>query len=59
MREMGESHHDHAGGSRKLSAVVAGHTMQVKEKHYERVGEDFEQVHESYRKYHPEFMQGW
>lgn len=59
MREMGESHNDHAGGSRKLSAVAAEHTMQVKEKHYERVGEDFEQVHGRYRKYHPEFMQGW
>jgi hypothetical protein len=46
MREMGESHHDHEGGSRKLSAVATGHTMQVKEKHYERVGEDFEQVRE-------------
>jgi len=33
----------HAGGSRKLSAVAAGHTMHVKEKHYEKVGEDFEQ----------------
>jgi hypothetical protein len=27
--------------------VAAGHTMQVKEKHYEKVGEDFEQVHET------------
>lgn len=24
--------------------------MHVKEKHYEKVGEDFEQVHESYRR---------
>jgi hypothetical protein len=23
--------------------------MEVKERHYEKVGEDFEQVHESYR----------
>lgn len=34
-------HHDNAGGSRKLSAVAMGHTMQVKEQHYEKVGEDF------------------
>jgi hypothetical protein len=32
-----------AGGSQKLSAVSAGHIMQVKERHYEKVGEDFEQ----------------
>ncbi len=59
LREAGERHHDNAGGSRKLSAVAAGHTMQVKEKHYEKVGEDFEQVHESYRKFHPAFVEGW
>jgi len=39
--------------------VAAGHTMHVKEKHYEKVGEDFEQVHESYRKYHPAFVEVW
>ena len=38
LREAGERHHDNAGGSRKLSAVAAGHTMQVKEQHYEKVG---------------------
>lgn len=59
LREAGERHHDNARGSRKLSAVAAGHTMQVKERHYEKVGEDFEQVHESYRKYHPTFVEGW
>lgn len=59
LREAGERHHDNAGGSRKLSAVAAGHTMQVKEKHYEKVGEDFEQVHESYRRFHPAFVDGW
>lgn len=47
LREAGERHHDNAGGSRKLSAVAAGHTMHVKERHYEKVREDFEQVHES------------
>jgi len=41
MCEAGESHHDNAGGSRKLSAVAAGHTMQVKERHYEKVGGNF------------------
>jgi site-specific recombinase XerD len=45
--------------TRKLSAVAAGHTMHVKEKHYEKVGEDFEQVHESYRKSHPAFVEEW
>ncbi len=59
LREAGERHHDNAGGSRKLSAVAAGHTMQVKERHYEKVGEDFEQVHESYRKFHPAFVEEW
>jgi hypothetical protein len=49
----------HQLGSRKLSAVAAGHTMHVRERHYEKVGEDFEQVHESYRKYHPAFAEGW
>lgn len=32
-------------GSRKLSAVAAGHTMHINEMHYEKVGEDFETVH--------------
>jgi len=59
LREAGERHHDNAGGSRKLSAVAAGHTMHVKEKHYEKVGEDFEQVHESYRRFHPAFVEKW
>ncbi len=59
LREAGERHHDNAGGSRKLSAVAAGHTMHVKEKHYEKVGEDFEQVHESYRRFHPAFVEEW
>lgn len=59
LREAGERQHDNAGGSRKLSAVSAGHSMRVKERHYEKVGEDFEQVHESYRKFHPAFPEGW
>jgi hypothetical protein len=33
--------------------------MHVKEKHYEKVGEDFEQVHERYRRIHPAFVDGW
>ncbi len=36
LREAGEKHHDNAGGSRKLLAVAAGHTMAVKELHYEK-----------------------
>jgi hypothetical protein len=48
LREAGERHHDNAGGSRKLSAVAADHTMHVKEKHYE-----------SYRKFHPAFVEEW
>ena len=59
LREAGERHHDNAGGSRKQSAVAAGHTMEVKERHYEKVGEDFEQLHESYRKFHPAFVENW
>jgi hypothetical protein len=59
LREAGERHHDNAGGSQKLSAVAAGHTMHVKEKHYENIGEDFERVHESYRKFHPAFVGEW
>jgi hypothetical protein len=59
LREAGERRHDNAGRSRKLSDVAAGHTMQVKERHYEKVGEDFELVHESYRKFHPVFVEGW
>lgn len=57
LREAGERHHDSAGGSRKLSAVAAGHTMAVKEKHYEKV--DFEEVHKSYHEHHPAFVEGW
>jgi integrase len=59
LREAGERHHDNAGGSRKLSATASGHSMQVKQKHYEKVGDDFEQVHESYEKNHPAFVEGW
>ncbi len=59
LREAGERHHDNNGGSRKLSAVAAGHSMQVKERHYEKVGEDYEQVHNSYREHHPAFVENW
>lgn len=57
LREAGERHHDSAGGSRKLSALAAGHTMAVKEKHYEKA--DFEEVHTSMRRFHPAFVKGW
>ncbi len=30
----------------------------VKERHYKKVGEDFEQV-DGYRKYHPAFVEEW
>jgi len=33
--------------------------MEVKERHYEKVGEDFEPVHESYHKFHPAFFENW
>lgn len=59
LREAGERHHDNAGGSRKLSAVSAGHSMPVKEKHYEKVGADFEQVWDSMKKFHPAFVEDW
>jgi hypothetical protein len=58
LREAGERHHDNAGGSRKLSTVAADHTMQVKEKHYEKVGEDIEQITQSYQKNHPAWVEG-
>jgi len=38
---------------------MAGHTMAVKERHYEKVGSDFEQVHESILEHHPAFVDGW
>jgi integrase len=57
LREAGERHHDSQGGSRKLSAFGAGHSMAVKEKHYEKA--DFEEVQESMKKFHPAFVQGW
>jgi len=41
LHETDERHHDNARGSRKLSAVAAGHTMAVKERHYEKVGGGF------------------
>ena len=59
LREAGERHHDNAGGSRKLSAVAADHTMHVKEKHYEKVGEDIEQITQSYQEHHPAWVEGW
>ena len=59
LREAGERHHDNAGGSRKLSAVAADYTMQVKEKHYEKVGEDIEQITQSYQKNHLAWVEGW
>jgi integrase len=59
LREAGERHHDNAGGSRKLSAVVADHTMHVKEKHYEKVGEDIELITRSYQEHHPAWVERW
>ncbi len=59
LREAGERNHDNSGGSKKLSAVAADHTMQVKEKHYEKVGEDIEQITQSYQKNHPAWVEGW
>ena len=57
LNEAGKKHNDIAGGSRKLSAVAAGYTMAVKERYYEKAGE--EQVHESCRRFHPAFVEGW
>lgn len=59
LREAGERHHDNAGGSRKISAAAADHTMSVKELHYEKVGEDVEQIIQSYKKFHPAFTEKW
>jgi len=57
LRKAGERHHDNNGGSRKLSALAAGHTMRTKEKHYDEI--DFEPVWESMGKNHPAFAEGW
>jgi len=57
LRKAGERHHDNNGGSRKLSALIAGHTMGTKEKHYDET--DFEPVWESMGKNHPAFVEGW
>lgn len=40
------------------TSIAAGHSMQVKERHYEKVREDFEQVHESHKNYHSTFVEG-
>jgi hypothetical protein len=39
----------------KLSAVAAGHTIAVKQRYYEKA--DFEEVHKSFKEYHPAFTQ--
>ena len=57
LRKAGERHHDNNGGSRKLSALIAGHTMGTKEKHYDET--DFEPVWESMSKNHPAFAEEW
>ena len=57
LRKAGERHHDNNGGSRKLSALVSGHTMGTKEKHYDET--DFEPVWGSMSKNHPAFSEGW
>src|SRR5659263_607499 len=31
----------------------------AKEKHYEKVGEDIEQITQSFQKYHPAWVEGW
>lgn len=57
LRKAGERHHDNNGGSRKLSALMSGHTMKTKERHYDET--DFEPVWESMGKNHPAFTEGW
>jgi site-specific recombinase XerD len=54
LREAGERHHDSQGGSRRISALGADHSMAVKEKYYEKA--DFEEVQESMKKFHPAFV---
>lgn len=57
LRKAGERHHDNNGGSRKLSALMSGHTMKTKERHYDET--DFEPVWVSMGKNHPAFTEGW
>jgi hypothetical protein len=72
LRKAGERHHDNNGGSRKLSALMSGHTMKTKERHYDETDghtmktkerhydeTDFEPVWESMGKNHPAFTEGW
>lgn len=57
LRKAGERHHDNNGGSRNLSALIAGHTMRTKERHYDET--EFEPVWDSMNKNHPAFVDGW
>lgn len=44
----------------RYKAVCGGdHTMHVKERQYEKVGADFEQVYESIFENHPAFVDEW
>ena len=53
LREAGERFHDLRGGDTELSAKAAQHTMKVKEQNYKKL--NWDEVHESLRKYHPAF----
>jgi hypothetical protein len=57
--EARKRHENNAGGSWKLSAIVAGRTMQVKELHYEKVRRTLSRWCESYRRFHPAFVEWW
>ncbi len=58
LREAGEHHHDNACVTEIIHGWLAGHIMTIKERHYEKVGEDFERVHKSYRRFHQRLWRG-
>jgi hypothetical protein len=56
--EAGERHHDNAGGSRKHPQLHLI-TLCKLGKALRKVGEDIEQIIQSYQKFHPAWVEGW
>lgn len=55
LREAGERHTDVAGADRDITARIAGHTVETKEKYYKRT--NFDEMRAIVRKYHPLMME--
>ena len=58
VRKAGDRHHDAAGGDSSLSAQASGHTMKTKVKYYQN-DVSWNAIHDSYKKNHPAFKEGW